>query len=448
MRSRIEWAARVVALVALGAAWWMWQFPPSVGRSASNVAVLETVSAEAESDSVLTAIVNTLFTSGQSALRLSVSSVPGQQTRALLHAAQDAGWRVEWRSGVNANFMAANAIAVSATARTDPDGGTVIQVAAPTGTALTLSDSLGWIDSVLVSDRGTYWNLSGDARAFRVASPFAVATVGASAQSPVKRIRLFAATGWESRFLLNALEAAGWTVDADFSIAPRVSVTAGSPTTIDTARYAAVVALDSSAWRQAAAIGRFVRSGGGLVLFPGSARGAALAPLRAGGVGSALAGIPGALRSALPTEGLAFTPVTGLASDAVVMARSAREGAPVAVAARRVGAGRVIQIGFEQTWEWRMLGGDNAVLDHRDWWRSMLQRVAWSSVAAVEERWMPLPGNAAPLADLVARLGPPADAYGPDSETLANAAPPVWLLVVALTALLGEWWSRRLRGAV
>ncbi len=458
MRSRIEWLARSVALLALGAALWMWQFPRSAERLSDAVARGDNT-AEAN----LASVTKALRSARNNTLRVSLNAVPESRTRALLHAAHDAGWRVEWSAdaalanaanaadttaSVSAKFVRDNALAVSAAPRTDPDGGTIIQVAAPSGSELTLSDSLGWIDSVRVRAGGTYWELPGDARAYRVESGTVDATVQQVASGDVKRVRVFGVTGWESRFLLDALESAGWQVDADFAIAPRVNVTAGAPGTVDTSRYAAVVALDSSAWSQAPSISRFVRSGGGLILFPGSARGNAFAALRAGSAGTPLAGIPGALRSDAPTDGLALTPVAALTGDAVVFSRSARSGSPVAVAARRVGAGRVMQIGFEQTWEWRMLGGDNAVLAHRDWWRSMLQRVAYSPSPAVTERWMPLPGDAAPLADLIARVGWPVDVFSDDQSTPLSTAPPRWLFVVAASALLIEWWSRRLRGAV
>ncbi len=443
MRSRIEWLARAVALFALGAAFWIWQFPESaqrVGEAVSGSAELG--SSDADSRLGISAVANALRASNNQSLQLQLAEVPESPTRALLHAARDAGWRVEYKTS------AVSALAVSSTPRIQPDGGTIIHVAAPNGVELTLSDSLGWIDSVRVSNEGTFWEVAGDGRAFHVASPTASATVAAIELDTLKRFRLIGATGWESRFLMEALETAGWQVDASFSIAPRVSVTAGAPAAIDTSRYAAVIALDSSAWSQAAAISTFVRRGGGLLLFPGSARGTAFASLRAGGTGQELAGIPGALQSTVPTEGLPLTPITGLVEHAVVLERSEREGEPVAVAARRVGAGRVVQVGFEQTWQWRMLGPDDALLAHREWWRTMIQRVAYASPSPVPDVWMPLPGDAAPLADLVARLGSPAAEFSEDPGPLSPATPPRWLFVVAVVGLLVEWWSRRLRGAV
>lgn len=462
MRLPLEWFARAVALIAVGAALWMWQFPHSADRLSAVIAFRDGAATQASVASVATL----LRASNNNGVRLSLSSVPERETRALLHAARDAGWTVEWnvRDGArsasapiavsarvnakaNAVFVAASALAVAATPRNHPAGGTILQVAAANDVQLTLSDSLGWIDSVRVTGEGTFWEIPGESRSFTVSSPTSAASVDGIALDTLKRIRVIGATGWESRFMLDALESTGWQVDASFAIAPRVTITAGAPATIDTSRYAAVIALDSTAWREATAIARFVRSGGGLLLFPASARGTAFAPLRAGTVGTALAGIPGALRSTTATEGLAFTPITALADDAVVMARSEREGAPVAVAARRIGGGRVVQIGFEQTWEWRMLGGDNAVQAHSEWWSTMLQRVAYARPVSVLERWQPLPGDAAPLADFIARTGGPAELLSENEGPPAPSAPPPWLFVLAAAALLVEWWSRRLRGA-
>jgi hypothetical protein len=68
------------------------------------------------------------------------------------------------------------------------------------------------------------------------------------------------------------------------------------------------------------------------------------------------------------------------------------------------------------------------------------------------------PGDAAPFADLVARLGGPvpADSAGEPARALAGTAfaalldrlraAPGLLFMVIVLALLGEWASRRLRG--
>jgi uncharacterized membrane protein len=119
------------------------------------------------------------------------------------------------------------------------------------------------------------------------------------------------------------------------------------------------------------------------------------------------------------------------------------------VAARRVGAGRVIQIGYEDLWRWRMQGEEGAVRDHRLWWSRMVGAAAATDRAAdgpVSPTRASLEApSSAPLAELVQALGPAVDADAPSSDSPTPLAP--WLGVLILGALLGEWASRRARGA-
>lgn len=109
-------------------------------------------------------------------------------------------------------------------------------------------------------------------------------------------------------------------------------------------------------------------------------------------------------------------------------------------AARRVGAGRVVQLAYEDTWRWRLQGGDGAVAAHRAWWT----RAVAAAVAPPLSAPFTAPGaEGAPMARLVDALGPPSDRPAP-------AAPrglPPWLLPAICMILLVEWGSRRLRGA-
>ncbi len=451
MRSRTEsaaesarswrvWAergARMIAVLSLGLAWWL------TGRPAQPDA-REVRDALDAADAP--ALAHALADTRRASLALALNAVPDDASRAVLHAARQSGLPVTWQPADTARPLPA--LAAAAVALADPQGGTMLRVAAPDGAPLALADSLGWLDSAVVQGGGVQWPLDGAPRAFTVTGRGTAAHTAPAERLRLGRLRLFGVPGWEARFVMQALEEAGWTVDAAYTVAPRVIVSAGAPSALDTARYAAVIALDSSAWPQAAAIARFVRSGGGLVLFPEAAAGGSLAALRAGAPGAPAAAIPGALRTDTPREGLALTPLARLADGAVVLERSARSGQPVSVAARRVGAGRVVQAGWANTWEWRMLGGDEAVDAHRDWWRGLVQRAAFTSPESPREAWAPYPGAAAPLADLVARLGPAAPAAElPADMGALPAPPPPWLFAVAALALLGEWWSRRLRGA-
>jgi hypothetical protein len=107
-----------------------------------------------------------------------------------------------------------------------------------------------------------------------------------------------------------------------------------------------------------------------------------------------------------------------------------------------------------------MEGGDDAEAAHRAWWIAQLRAVAYAPPVgdpSVDDRaeatvasFTGATSNAAPYADLVARLGAPVDA--PARVTAGIAAPgdrryDFMLLGAAFAALLAEWASRRLRGA-
>jgi hypothetical protein len=138
---------------------------------------------------------------------------------------------------------------------------------------------------------------------------------------------------------------------------------------------------------------------------------------------------------------------------------------PVLVA-QRVGAGRVVASAYRRSWRWRMEGTDNGAAEHRAWWGSVLALAAGVSVPSDVPFGDAYPGDAAPYADLVARVGRPDTSARGDraagdrpsgltatgvSARLAplfervRRAPGVLFLVIALS-LLGEWSSRRLRG--
>ncbi len=434
-RRWFEHALRVLGVGALLVALWQAWRPLSDGPMARGERV-----PLASADSLMRLLTDPV----RSRLDLELRQVPDAEVRALLQAATHAGVRVSWREAAGAPLPA---LAVSAEARVDPSGGSVVRLAAPVGGMVELADSLGWIDSATVTAPGVTWQVPGASRAFAVRLGGTTARTRDPRALPPRRVRLLAAAGWDARFTLLALEEAGWTVDAAFAIAPRVRVNAGQPEPLDTARYAVVVALDSTAWSQAPAIARFVRDGGGLVLLSDAADGAPAAMPRVGTVGARTEGVPGALRGESPREGLAFRPFARLETGSVVLERSTRSGTPASVVASRLDAGRVVQVAWASTWEWRMLGGDASLDAHRDWWRLLLQRAAAGrdSARPVAQRW---PGDAAPLADLVARIGPSSDSTGGAADAPPSSRPPdPRLLLLAAAALLSEWWSRRLRGA-
>lgn len=144
-----------------------------------------------------------------------------------------------------------------------------------------------------------------------------------------------------------------------------------------------------------------------------------------------------------PRTALAIGPLRGLTSDAVPLERTPN--GEIAAAARRVGNGRVLQVGYGDTWRWRMAGTDeDPVSAYREWWATMVSSVAYASRTphAAPDALEPTP-----LATLISVLGP-ATPMSSTRVSLLWLDPRwlAWLFVVAPAALLLEWTSRRLRG--
>ena len=366
--------------------------------------------------------------SAPSSIHAQLDSVPSPVERAWLGALAGAGSAVTWSGDLSPTMIDARPVA-------SPTGGTKVLVAAPNGSSVTLSDELGAIGTVTAKTAGATFTL-------RSVAGSVTARVKGSGASTVQRdsvvlhrILVIGAAGWESKFVVAALEEEGWKVDAFIRVAPGVDVTQGPTAVIDTSRYSAVVALDGSASPYANRIITFVRTGGGVVLEPQAASLEAMAPLRSG-------------------------PFISLRSDSVPLARRAGS---VPIAARRIGAaspfplpaspyplpatpaGRALQIGYEDTWRWRMGGGDGAVRDHREWWTGLVSRVAHAPL--VTRAADSISTDEAPMIGLVAAIGAvtPAETIARLSGTPSDWA--TWLLLVLALALTGEVASRRMRGA-
>jgi hypothetical protein len=385
------------------------------------------------------------------ALHVNARVVPTEATRALMSAATAIGIPASWTDSTkNA------AVAVEATAMIDPKGGVALRAAAPAGAAIVFSDSVGLIDTVHARTSGgalTVGRVSGSV----VASANGVhAQIAGPNAVTIRRILLIGAPGWESKFTMAALEERGWGVDARYALGKNVAVTQGDPETPDTSRYAAIVALDSTAVTQVAAIKRYVQSGGGLLLAGSAITLRELGDLLPGKAGAPQAGVPGALGTSNPEQAFSWRPITP-DSNSLVIARSARaanRNNSATIVAERYGAGRVIEVAYSDVWEWRMAGPDGSVDAHRQWWGDLVAMVAYapeaanSSEQAATIEVQDIPGNAAPYADMVARFG---KSVPVPTLLQSNAAPgrfwEKFLMVLALVALLAEWASRRLRGA-
>jgi hypothetical protein len=313
-----------------------------------------------------------------------------------------------------------------------------LRVTGPVSAAVLLSDDLGPLDSLRLGALGASVRLAavaGTVRARMGAGDRAV--LATSTPPPIvnrRHLVLLGAAGWESKFVAAALEERGWAVDSRLAVAPGIVVNKGRPFPLDTARHAAVIALDSTAATYAGAIVNFVRVGGGLLLGQGGAGGAAPLGALAPGRGGVM--VRAALRSGKPAarELLGLHDLAPLAANAIPLER---RGDHVAVAVRRAGAGRVGQVGYLETWRWRMEGGADGVAAHRAWWAALVASVAYGSESGA--------GGAgedpAPRAALFSALGEPG---APASHSPGTLFPVV--LAVLGFCLFGEWLSRRLRG--
>ena len=300
-----------------------------------------------------------------------------------------------------------------------------------------VGDGIGRIDSVRVGPAGVASMRVRPYGAVRASlgSATAVSTVRDSVV--VKPVLLIGSAGWEAKFIAAALEEDGWTVSTRLQVAPGAIVRQGPPVAIDTGSYSVVMVIDSTAALDPAAVVRFVNEGGGLVVAGPGTRHPGFRSLVPRQVGQT-PGTLGALLGPNPMLGLEARFFV-LRANAVVFDR--RSGTSI-YSAMRVGSGRVVMSGFDDTWRLRMVPpNENAPRQHREFWSTMvgsaaLVRPVPHDVPAVDE---------APFAATVAALGPP---IVPDDQSSGSAPFPSDALLAAIAggALLAEWLSRRLRG--
>jgi len=362
------------------------------------------------------------------ALHVNVDATPSAAAVDWLSALRHSGRSVTWTG-------APPALAVTAEPLADPRGGTRIDVASTSGSSVVVHDDAGILDSVRVSRLGGV-----------VTSPVVVGRIAASVRGETASVRapdssrtrsivVVGGAGWEGKFIVAALEEWGWPVATRFVVAPNVDVGQRGSLSLDTAHVSAVIAVDTLLAGLGRDIDRYVRSGGGLILAGPSSRAASAAPLAPGTLG------PRVRPAVLPADTIGlgatgFYPVASLARDAIALERRA---GGVAIAVRRVGAGRVMQIGYDDSWRWRMAGGPGSEAAHRDWWSRLVSTVAYAPPVGDEAGT-----GAAPLAAMVGRLGPPRPL-----PAGARGAPPVdrrIYMTLIIVLLLAEWGSRRLRG--
>jgi hypothetical protein len=363
------------------------------------------------------------------ALHANLDVTPSRWAVDWLAALQRGGHSVTWTGNPPALAVAADPVA-------DPRGGARLDVAAPAGTKLVVRDDASVIDSLTIS------NLGGSVIAPAVVGRLDAIAGGESASvaAPdsvrIRSIVVVGGAGWEGRFVVAALEGRGWPVIARFSVAPNVYVGQVAPLVLDTARIAAVIAVDTSLQGIGSAIERYVQSGGGLILAGSSSLATTTSSLAPGVLGARFR------PEVLPKDTIAlgstgFYPVASLKPDAIALERRT---AGVSIAARRVGPGRVVQVGYDDSWRWRMAGGPGSDAVHAAWWSRLVSSVAYAPTSGRSD----VGAGSAPLASMVARIGP-ARPLVPG----ADARPPVdrrLFMILIMVLLLIEWASRRLRG--
>ena len=425
-RAALEWVLRVAALACL--AWMLWRALHPAARDRAVVV---------DQTDLASALIGWSTVTAPSAVHARLDAVPTALERDWLAALRHAGTVVTWEHAGETPFVATAVVAEPAP---DPGGGVRVAVAAPIGARVVLRDGLGPLDSTVSSHAGVLFLSPTSARVLSVRVGPTVARAAVTDSLILRPALVLSGAGWESKFIVRSLEEEGWVVDVDLAVAPGHDVMGGPPTTIDTAHYALVVAVDSVAARRATALAAFVRSGGGLILAGAAAR--ALPALAAGSPGARIAGLPlpRDVPDSAPRSALGLVPVTHLAPDAIALER---RGEAVAIAARRVANGRVLQVGYDDTWRWRLTGGDSAMVSQRAWWASLAGAVAYAPALprGSSERVDP-----APLAAMYERLGAPTASAEIGGSRRAGPLLPVWAFALIVGVLLAEWASRRLRG--
>ncbi len=426
IRSGFETALRVASLGLLASLFWL---SLDRGRAERVVSAGSPNLGKALSDWSRTGL-------APDRIHVELDSTPSPSHRDWLRALSGAGSRVAWSGELPP-------VALSTQRVSAPRGGITVLTASKAGGPVRLFDEVGSLDTADVRAGGAVFNVPSASGFIAAQSGGSIARTFLPDSVRIRRVLVLGTAGWESKFVVAALEEDGWGVDASMYVAPGVSVTQGSVSPLDTSRSSAVVAVDGAAATRAGEISRYVASGGGLVI-SGTAAGidgfAALRPASPGRVQAPA--ILATESSATTLRSLGVVPAAALRPDAISLDR---RGATTLISARRHVAGRVLQLGYLETWRWRMSGGDESLREHREWWTKAVAGVAYAPAVAGDDRRAGTHDDA-PVARLVGALGPSSPRAGPG---LASAAASIslWWLAAALTlCLLGEWTSRRLRG--
>lgn len=365
-----------------------------------------------------------------SEIHFKLEGTPTAMERAWQSALRSVGSTITWSGN-------SRPIVLSGKPDASPDRGHTLSGYAAQDSVITIRDNISVIDSVSNHTRFVTLPVAVSSGRVRAVAGRDSASVALLDSTLLRSVLVIGRAGWETKFAIAALEEAGWKTDALVFVAPAVTTTQGTVASIDTAHYSAVVAIDGSAASRAREINSFVRSGGGLILGETAARLQSFAPLRVS------SRVPSPRQTSMDgdTVSRASAPFTRLDIRPTAVAIE-RRGSDITVAAMRVDFGRVIQIGFADTWRWRMQGSQQSLVDHRDWWSGHVADVAYapriSNTAA---------GNdGAPYADFVSIAGLPLTILPSAGRVGESSSELIWILLL-FGLLMTEWTSRRLRGA-
>src|SRR5688572_21221990 len=299
---------------------------------------------------------------------VNATSVPDRRQRDWLVALRRGGTAIRW--------LTADSVGGAMVIEPGPIPAAAMRVTAlgAPGSALMLTDELGRIDSMITGAGGVATWRANPIGLVRATVSSAVAGTRARDSMVTRPVLVIGEAGWESKFVTAALEEDGWSVAARVAVAPSALVRQGPAPAIDTSALSAIVVLDSTSALEAVAVTRFVAEGGGVVAAGAGTRHPALRSLIPRTTRT-VDGAVGALLGSSPRDGLDAKTFT---VSAGVVALERRRDNPVVVG-RRVGAGRVVGSGYDDTWRLRMTPPDEAAPDaHRAWWSSLVAGVAHS----------------------------------------------------------------------
>lgn len=366
-------------------------------------------------------------------LHVRLDTVPDAVHSAWLAALRAAGANVSWSAA------AIPASAVAAFRSPEPSGDVVVSSTVLGDGAAILSDDLGPIDTLSVGPLTQVSRVPDTQGSLVLTANRQAARAHVDTATQRRRVLVVGTPGWEAKFVIAALEERGWLVDSRLRISPEHVVTQGSRAALDTSRWSAVLLLDSAAAETTPNVERFVRAGGGVVLAADANTARNVAALRSWRAAARETAPLGTAAGDTTWRGMSRYPLQIQESPGAIPVE--RHGGLASVAVRRHYNGRVAAIGYDNTWRWRMAGGENSVAEHSAWWSRIV-----AAVAARGTEPNAIAGSA-PLASLYETLGASAPAPGALAAAVASHALPHVLGALILVALLAEWILRRKRGA-